>query len=108
MLRRVLFENELCRLSVGLLGGMRIDIRASGKSIKVPRDCARYLDRVVLDYLSFGGKIEPADEGLAWIFEQFVTANAGGSDNPMFRIYYRETPEAHAKEAFEEFGDLSD
>jgi hypothetical protein len=104
MFRKILFENEFCRLSVGLLGGMRVDVTASGRSHAVPQDCVHYLDRVVEHYRSLGGRIEPTDEGLAFLYEGFSGASISSADNPNFRVYFRETPQVHAEKAIAIFG----
>ena len=47
-------------------------------------------------YQRLGGSVDPSDEGLAFLFEQFIPASLSGNHSPIFKIYFRETPETHA------------
>jgi len=97
MFRRTLYNNGNCRLTAGLLGGLRLE-RERG-SFKVDRRVSTYLLDVLDQYKGLGGKVEPGDEGATYIFEQFVMAIWTNATSAHFREYFSQAPEAHAQAA---------
>lgn len=92
---KLLYQDHRCRLSVGMFGGMRVEIAGWG-SKKIARDRVRYLKQILKHYRSLGGRSDPADKELASLFEQFLYASVSDTDTPLFEEFFGETPQSHA------------
>ena len=97
MIDRVLLDDETFRVTLGLLGGMKVTLKDRGLTRPAPPACAQHFKQTTDALQEMGVEIAPGSEPFEELLEEFAEAIFASSEGPRWALLFGTPPDQVAK-----------